>query len=100
MKRKGKQMNQTDSLLDALTAECKTPSDVEKLYSALLQRVINRGLQEEMTAHLGFEPHAKSPPGERRNSRNGISGKTVKGTFGELEVAIPRDRAGSFEPQW
>jgi putative transposase len=99
MKRKGKQMNQTDSMLDALTAECKTPSDVEKLYSALLQRVINRGLQEEMTAHLGFEPHAKSPPGERRNSRNGSSGKTVKGTFGELEVAIPRDRAGSFEPQ-
>jgi hypothetical protein len=37
-------MNQNDSMLDALTAECKTPADVEKLYSALLQRVINRGL--------------------------------------------------------
>mgnify|MGYP006349498565 FL=1 len=78
MKRKGKQMNQNDSMLDALTAECNTPADVEKLYSALLQRVINRGLQEEMTAHLGFEPHAKSPPGERRNSRNGSSGKSFR----------------------
>lgn len=97
--RKSKQMNQDDALLDALTAECKTPSDVDALYSKLLQRVINRGLQEELTVHLGFEPHDKAPPGQRRNSRNGSAAKTVQGTFGELDVAMPRDRAGTFAPQ-
>jgi transposase-like protein len=98
-KRKQMKTTQDDAMLDALTAQCKTPGDVEKLFSTLLQRVINRGLQEEMTAHLGFAPHEKSPPGQRRNSRNGSGSKTLKGTFGELEVTMPRDRDGSFEPQ-
>jgi len=40
--------------LDVLLSDCKTPADVDKLYSQLLQRLINRSLEAEMTAHLGY----------------------------------------------
>ena len=65
----------------------------------MLQRLINRGLDAELDAHLGFEKHDKSDEGKRANTRNGKTGKTVKGTFGELEIETPRDREGTFEPQ-
>jgi putative transposase len=51
-----------------------------------------------MTHHLGYEKHA--PDGRNcGNSRNGKSSKRVKGDSGELELAVPRDRDGSFEPE-
>jgi transposase-like protein len=86
-------------MLDELLKDCKTPGDVDTLYSQLLQRLINRGLDAELDAHLGFEKHDKSEAGKRVNTRNGKTGKTVKGTFGELEIETPRDRNGTFEPQ-
>ena len=86
--------------LDELLKDCKTPQDVDSLYSQLLQRMINRSLEAEMDAHLGFDRHEKNDTGQRRgNTRNGKASKTVKGTFGELEIETPRDRNGSFEPQ-
>ncbi len=45
--------------LDRLTADCKTPADVEKIDSQMLQRMINRSLEAEMTVHLDYERHAK-----------------------------------------
>jgi putative transposase len=84
--------------LDALLGDCKTPQDVDSLYSQLLQRLINRSLDAEMTAHLGYGS-GESGKEKRANTRNGKSKKTVKGTFGELEVETPRDRESSFEPQ-
>ncbi|QSA97488.1 IS256 family transposase [Methylococcus sp. EFPC2] len=86
--------------LDELLKDCKTPQDVDALYSQLLQRLINRSLDAEMEVHLGYERHAKNAAGQPRgNTRNGKASKTVKGTFGELEIETPRDRQGSFEPQ-
>ena len=84
--------------LDELLTGCKTPEDVDKLYSQLLQRLINRSLEAEMTAHLGYES-GEAGKAKRANSRNGKSKKTVKGTFGELEIETPRDRESGFEPQ-
>lgn len=86
-------------ILDELLKDCKTPKDVESLYSQLLQRMINRSLDAEMDAHLGYGRHDKSSDSVRSNTRNGKSRKTVKGDFGELEIETPRDREGSFEPQ-
>lgn len=84
--------------MDEVLKDCKTPEDVDALYSQLLQRLINRALEGELDAHLGYGKHTKA--GERRgNARNGKTPKTVKGTFGELDIATPRDRDGSFEPQ-
>ena len=55
-------------------------------------------LQAELTAHLGYEKGDPAGRG-RGNSRNGSSAKTVLTEDGEVEIAVPRDRAGSFEPQ-
>ena len=85
-------------LLDELLTGCKTPGDVDTLYSQLLQRLINRSLEAEMTAHLGYEP-GENGTEKRTNTRNGKTKKTVKGTFGDLEIETPRDRDGCFEPQ-
>jgi putative transposase len=86
-------------LLNELLADCKTPGDVDTLYSQLLQKMINRSLEAEMTAHLGYSAGEKTTEsGKRTNTRNGASKKTVKGTFGALEIETPRDRDGSFEP--
>ena len=88
-----------DKVLDGLLGDCKTPADVSALYSQLLQRVINRSLEGEMDAHLGYERNEKSDTGRRANARNGSTPKTIKGTFGDLSVVTPRDREGTFEPQ-
>ena len=44
-------------ILDEVLAGCKTPDDVSKLYSQMLQRLINRSLEAEMDAHLGYGKH-------------------------------------------
>ena len=86
--------------LDEVLKDCKTPAEVDTLYSQLLQRMINRSLEGEMDAHLGYGKHAKVAEGVvRGNTRNGKATKTVKGTFGELEIETPCDREGGFEPR-
>lgn len=83
------------TMLDELTRDCKTPQDVEKLYSQMLQHMINRSLEAEMLAHLGHERHGRSSG----NVRNGKSRKRVQSAVGDLQVETPRDRDGTFEPQ-
>ncbi|UWU55051.1 IS256-like element IS1113 family transposase [Xanthomonas oryzae pv. oryzae] len=82
-------------MLNELTSGCKTPQDVEKLFSQMLQHMINRSLEAEMQAHVGHAPHGRSGG----NVRNGKSRKTVQSAFGELQIETPRDRAGTFAPQ-
>ena len=55
------------TVLDELTRDGKTPQDVEKLHSQVLQHMINRSLEAEMQAHLGHERHGRSSG----NVRNG-----------------------------
>jgi len=86
----------TTKMLDELVGDCKTPQDVEKLYSQMLQHMINRSLEAEMQAHLG---HARHRPAGTGNPRNGKVRKTVQSAVGDLEIETPRDRDGSFEPQ-
>lgn len=98
-------------------AKKKTPSKVEELLDQLLEghdpetildrgglvqdltkRLVERALQGELSHHVGYE---KGDPEGRNgsNSRNGSSPKTVKTGSNEHEIAIPRDRAGTFEPK-
>lgn len=88
----------TNEQLDQLLVGINTPGQVDSLYSQLLQRTINRVLETEMDAQLGYSAHEKASEGRRPNSRNGKITKTVKGTFGEVEIETPRDRDGTFEP--
>jgi len=90
----------TDKLLDELLSG-RTPEEVlgeGGLLSELKKRVVERALEGEMTHHLGYPPD--SPAGKLTgNSRNGKTRKTVKDAEGEMEIAVPRDRNGEFEPQ-
>ena len=68
------------------------------LLSDLTKQVLETGLEVEMEEHLGYEKHsAAGRNGE--NSRNGTRSKTVITEIGPIEVDVPRDRDGSFEPQ-
>ncbi len=51
-----------------------------------------------MTHHLGYEKHDKAGHGSG-NSRNGHGKKTLKGDHGQVDIAVPRDRNASFEPE-
>ena len=67
------------------------------LLGGMLKAALERGLDAELTEHVGYErgdEHASWHP----NSRNGTSAKTVSTEIGDIELAIPRDRAGTFTP--
>ena len=90
----------TPELLDQLLANYEKPEDLtgeEGLFKQLKKALIERALGAELTEHLGYE---KGDPAGRGsgNSRNGSSAKTVLTQDGEIEIAVPGDRAGSFEP--
>ncbi len=93
-------MATTDELLDALMKDYKKPEDLigeNGLLKQLTKKLLERAMQAEMTEHLGYEKNA--PTGNNSgNSRNGSYKKNIKGEFGTLDVAVPRDRKSSFEP--
>ena len=64
----------------------------------LVARVLEAGLDVEMTGHLGYEKHDRVGYGSG-NSRNGFTGKRVGTEVGDIELATPRDRNGTFEPR-
>lgn len=89
----------TDKLLEELVAG-KTRDEIlgkDGILKQLTKRLVEQALEGEMTHHLGYEPHA--PEGKNTgNSRNGKTTKTVIGDAGEMEIVVPRDRNGEFEP--
>jgi len=88
-------------LIDELLKDYQKPGDIigeNGLLRRFVKAVLGRALNAELTHHLGYEKH--DPAGNNSgNSRNGTSGKTIKGDFGELEIEVPRDRVSTFEPQ-
>ena len=90
-----------DELVDALLANYEKPDDLlgkNGILEQLTKRVVERALDAEMTYHLGYKKHGRVS-NATGNTRNGTSKKTLKGQQGEVSIAIPRDREGSFEPQ-
>src|SRR5436189_1177285 len=68
------------------------------LLQQLTKRVLESALEGEITDHLGYEKH--DPAGrDGGNSRNGTRSKTVLTDIGPVEITVPRDTDGSFEPQ-
>jgi putative transposase len=94
----------SNELLDQLLAGCERPEDIlgpQGLFAQLKKALAERALGAELGHHLAQEAQA-APPAvgrRRRNHRNGSSAKTVLTETGAVTVAIPRDRAGTFEPQ-
>jgi transposase-like protein len=80
-------------LLEKLIPGPMDAAGVEAVFQRLKKAVIERALGAELGMHLA------DPEGGRGNHRNGRTAKTVLTDEGALRLAIPRDRAGSFEPQ-
>ncbi|MET8213416.1 IS256 family transposase [Streptomyces sp. NPDC005373] len=68
------------------------------LLAELTRKVLESALEGELTDHLGHEPGERTEGG-RDNYRNGHRSKTVTTEVGPVEITVPRDRAGTFEPQ-
>jgi putative transposase len=60
--------------------------------------VLERCLETELDSHLGYPKHARKG-NSTGNVRNGQSQKTLKGEQGHIDIEVPRDRQGTFEPQ-
>jgi putative transposase len=91
----------TDEMLNELLKDYQKPEDLlgrDGILKQLQKRLLEKAMGVELTVHLGYGKH--DPAGKNSgNSRNGTTPKTLKGEFGNLELATPRDRNGSFEPQ-
>lgn len=88
-------------VLDELLKGIKTQEDLagpNGLLKAITKALVERMLEGELTHHLGYEKNDPAGYGSG-NSRNGKTRKTLRSEQGEIEVAVPRDRQGSFEPQ-
>jgi len=88
-------------ILDELLKECKNSGDIfgeDGLIKQFVKALSERALQAELTTHLGYEKH-EAKGRNTGNSRNGTSSKVIKGEFGETEIAVPRDREGTFDPK-
>ena len=86
--------------LDALVKEAHSNGGslgVQELLNQMTKAVLERALETEMTHHLGYEKGDPAGAGTG-NSRNGRSTKTVSTMHGPVELTVPRDRNGSFEP--
>jgi putative transposase len=69
----------------------------EGLLASLTKLVLETALEAEMVEHLGYEPHERAGR-NGENSRNGRRSKTVLTGLGPVEIEVPRDREGTFEP--
>jgi transposase-like protein len=94
-------MENHDKILKEFEKEFKNCNNLNDLLGKdgaiqnLLKNTVEQMLEEERTAHLGYEKHVKN---DTENARNGSSKKTLRSDFGEIEIQIPRDRNGEFEP--
>jgi len=90
-----------EQLIDELIKEYKGPESFwgeSGLFGQLKKKIIERSLDAEMGAHLGYSKH--DPKGHNSgNSRNGKGKKTIVVDSEQVDIEPPRDRNGTFEPQ-
>lgn len=87
------------AVLDQLLGGARSHEAFDALVRAFQKRISERILAGELTDHLGYPPGEARPPGET-NHRNGTTPKTVTTANGALALDIPRDREGTFAPQF
>lgn len=72
--------------------------DIQNLFKETIAEFMEDGLETELDDELGYSRYDYCNK-NTENSRNGHSSKTLRTSFGDVEVAVPRDRKGGFEPQ-
>lgn len=112
---------QAEELAEGMAGQIQTAEDLSAMMQLMAKSVIERVLDAEMNVHLAGQKAASQGPDspqaaleeagstakeqsssgkkKRRNRRNGSSSKTIQGDLGEVTIATPRDRNGTFEPQ-
>jgi transposase-like protein len=86
-----------EALVDRARSEGVALTGKDGLLTSMVREVLQTGLDVEMADHLGYEPYESIGRGSG-NSRNGAYPKTVKTDVGPVELRMPRDRQGTFEP--
>lgn len=94
---KTKKESNAEKLVKELMVGMSGKEQIEELLRSLTKTIVETALNGELDEHLGYEKHAKSI---NENSRNGTYSKTLKTTSGDVEVSIPRDREGEFQPKF
>ena len=87
-----------DQLMERVQSEGADLLGPDGLLTELTKSVLERALCEELTDHLGYEPHEAQGRGSG-NSRNGTTPKKLHTDIGSVDLDVPRDRNGSFEPK-
>lgn len=97
---KKKQPDSIDKLVKELTKDATAEELLSEsgLLKELKKRLIETALEAEITDHVGYEKHSPDGRGSG-NSRNGKTSKRILAPDGELEIEVPRDRNGDFEPK-
>ena len=72
--------------------------DIQNLFKETIAEFMENGLEAELDDELGYSKYDYKNK-DTDNSRNGHSSKTLRTSFGDIEVSVPRDRKGEFEPQ-
>ncbi|MCZ2483217.1 IS256 family transposase [Aquirufa aurantiipilula] len=88
-------MDTKDSLTDAFLKQLKTGDELQAFLRDIHKRGLEKILEGELDAHLGYDKHEKTPSS---NARNGTQKKVIKTEFGETPIEVPRDRESSFDP--
>jgi len=92
--------NSKNKLVKAILEEYQpeTVEDVQNALKDVFGPMFEAMLQGEMKSHLGYDSNDKKQK-EGENRRNGYNSKTIKTTYGEIPIDVPRDRNASFEPK-
>lgn len=78
--------------------DIKNFSDINSLFKEMVSDILENGLEAELEDELGYSKYDYRNK-ETDNSRNGYSQKHLKTSFGDVDINVPRDRKGEFEPQ-
>ena len=73
-------------------------ADMQELFKSMVGAFLEKGLEGELEEELGYSKYDYRNK-DTENSRNGHSTKRVKSSYGDMEIKVPRDRQGEFEPQ-
>ena len=88
-------MQDNTKQFDEILNQFSTGEELNDFLKTLQKRGIEKMLEGEFNNHLGYDKHQKSPSD---NARNGTTEKTIRSSFGQSVIQVPRDRDSSFNP--
>jgi transposase-like protein len=94
-----KDLDQLKTHVTQLAKGLKSQADLGELTQQLVKMTVEAALGAELDDHLGYGKHDPAGRGSG-NSRNGTTRKRLKGQHGDIEIETPRDRIGTFDPQF